>query len=194
MELDADLHLHGLHSGGVSDRMEVPVLDEQAAIKGLDLVGTGDCLNPDWREHIREHTTEQGNGIFRGEHGTDFVLTAEVEDTDRVHHLLLFPSFGAAEDVHDAFARFSSDIDREGRPRLDIGGERIAQMCERYDVLVGPAHAFTPWTAVYKEVDELAGCYGNSTDVLSFLELGLSADTGMADRKREHHGLTYVSF
>ncbi|MFB6077023.1 MAG: TIGR00375 family protein [Candidatus Nanohaloarchaea archaeon] len=194
MEIDADLHLHGLHSGGVSDRMEVPVIAEQAAVKGLDLVGTGDCLNPAWRDHVQEHTEKQGNGILRSEEGTDFLLTAEVEDKDRIHHVLLFPSFGAAADVYDVFERVSSDIDDEGRPRLDMGGERIAQICERHDVLVGPAHAFTPWTAIYKEFDSLQGCYGNSVDVLSFLELGLSADSGMADRKQEHHDLTYVSF
>ncbi|MDY6766505.1 MAG: phosphotransferase, partial [Candidatus Nanohaloarchaea archaeon] len=174
MDVDADLHLHGLHSGGVSDKMEIPVIAEQADIKGLDLVGTGDCLNPAWRDHIKEHTADRGNGILEAENGTDFLLTTEVEDADRIHHLLLFPSFGAAEDVYNDFKRFSSDIDDEGRPRLDISGERIAQICERYDVLIGPAHAFTPWTAIYKEFDSLAGCYGNSTDVLSFLELGLS--------------------
>ncbi|MDY6766022.1 MAG: TIGR00375 family protein [Candidatus Nanohaloarchaea archaeon] len=194
MGVDADLHLHGLHSGGVSDRMELPVIAEQACRKGLDLVGTGDCLNPAWRSHIQAETEDQGNGILRAENGTDFLLTAEVEDTDRIHHLLLFPSIGAAEDVHDAFSSVSSDIDSEGRPRLSIGGERIAQICERHDVLVGPAHAFTPWTAIYKEFDSLQECYGNSADVVAFLELGLSADTALADSITAHHDLTFVSF
>ncbi len=194
MDIDADLHLHGLHSGAVSDRMEIPTMAEQAAVKGLDLVGTGDCLHPAWREHVREETDDHGNGILSAENGTDFVLTAEVEDEDRIHHLLLFPSFGAAEDVHDAFSRFSADIDGEGRPRLDMSGEQIAQVCEKYDVLIGPAHAFTPWTAIYKEHSSLQGCYGNSTDYLSFLELGLSADTALADAISDHHGLTFVSF
>lgn len=194
MEIDADLHLHGLHSGGVSDRMKIPVMAEQASIKGLDLVGTGDCLNPAWREHVEENTENGGDGVFEAGNDARFVLTTEVEDRNRVHHLLIFPSFGAAEDVHDEFSRFSSDIDVEGRPRLDIGGERIAQVCEKYGVLLGPAHAFTPWTAIYKEFDSLAGCYGNSTDVLAFLELGLSADTALADSVAEHHDLTFVSF
>ncbi len=193
MELDADLHLHGLHSGGVSDRMEIPVIAEQAAIKGLDLVGTGDCLHPGWRDHIREHTTDRGTGVLDGGE-TDFLLTCEVEDRDRIHHLLLFPSFGAAADLHDDLVPLSGDIDSEGRPRIDASGERIAQLCERHGVLIGPAHAFTPWTAIYKEFDSLGGCYGNSTDYLSFLELGLSADAGMADRIAAHHDLTLVSF
>lgn len=192
MEIDADLHLHSPHAGGVSDRMTVPVMAEQAGIKGLDLVGTGDCLNPDWRAHVREHT-EQRDGYLEAD-GTRFLLTCEVEDRDRIHHLMLFPSFGAAEDVHDELARYSSDIDVEGRPRVDASGERIAQVCEKYGVLLGPAHAFTPWTAIYKEFDALDGCYGNSTDYLAFLELGLSADSRMADRISAHHDLSVVSF
>ncbi len=193
MELDADLHIHGLHSGGVSDRMEIPVIAEQAEIKGLDLVGTGDALNPDWREHVEENVESVDDGILRTE-GADMLLTAEVEDRDRVHHLLLFPSLGAAEDLHDELGRFSRDIDVEGRPRLELGGEKIARLCEEYSVLVGPAHAFTPWTAVYKEFSSLQGCYGNSVDYLSFLELGLSADTSLADSITEHHDLTFASF
>ncbi|MFB6265589.1 MAG: phosphotransferase, partial [Candidatus Nanohaloarchaea archaeon] len=164
------------------------------SLKGLDLVGTGDILNPVWREHVRESTETLGNGTMEAENGTRFLLTAEVEDEDRVHHLLMFPSYGTVEDVHDDFARFSSDIDDEGRPRLELSGEEIARTCERYDVLIGPAHAFTPWTSVYKDFDSLKGCYGNSTDVLSFLELGLSADTPLADSITEHHDMTFVSF
>lgn len=194
MEIDADLHLHGLHSGGVSDRMEIPVIAEQAAIKGLDLVGTGDCLNPAWRDHIRQTTDDLGNGVFDAENGTAFLATCEVEDQNRIHHLLIFPSLDAAEDVHKVFSRFSDDIDSEGRPRLDATGERIAQVCEEYGVLIGPAHAFTPWTAIYKEFDSLVGCYGNTTDYLSFLELGLSADTQHADAITEQHRLTFASF
>lgn len=194
MEIDADLHLHGLHSGGVSDRMDIPTIAEQAAVKGLDLVGTGDCLNPSWREHIREETDQTGDGIRTAANGTSFLPTTEVEDHNRIHHLLIFPSLDAAADAYEAFSRFSTDIDREGRPRLDAGGAQIAQICERYDALIGPAHAFTPWTAIYKDFSSLAECYGNSVDYVSFLELGLSADTALADAISEHHDLTFVSF
>jgi len=39
MELDADLHLHSLYSGGVSDKMTLPKMSKQADTKGLGLVG-----------------------------------------------------------------------------------------------------------------------------------------------------------
>ena len=40
------------------------------------------------------------------------------------------------------------------------------------------AHAFTPWTGMYKFHDSIYDCYEKKPD---FVELGLSADTSMAD-------------
>ena len=48
--------------------------------------------------------------------------------------------------------------------------------------IIGPAHAFTPWTSIYKEYDSIMDCYGKMPD---FLELGLSADSDMADTIEE---------
>ena len=50
---DFDLHIHGKHSGGVSPKMEIPVIAEEAGKKGLDMVGTGDILNPKWLSHVK---------------------------------------------------------------------------------------------------------------------------------------------
>ncbi len=192
MHVDADLHLHGYYSGGVSDKMKIPVMAEQSAIKGLDLIGTGDILNPDWRDHVAETTEDTGDGIYRTD-ACDFVLSTEVEDDSRVHHIILFPDLEAVRSVHDAFSNHSSDIDREGRPRLDIGGERIVRIAKDNDCLIGPAHAFTPYTAIYGHHDSLADCYGSMTSELDFLELGLSADSGLADRISDHNEMTFLS-
>lgn len=191
MEIDADLHLHGLHSGGVSDRMKIPVMDEQSARKGLDLIVTGDILNPEWERHVREHTTAS-DGLREAEH-CHFIAGTEVEDEDRVHHVLLFPDLDAVEQVRDAFSNHSTDIRSEGRPHLRLGGEEIARTVVEHGGLVGPAHAFTPWTSVYKEHDSLQDCYGSMTSELAFLELGLSADSNVADGLSELNGMTFLS-
>ena len=59
---------------------------------------------------------------------------------------------------------------------------RIFDLVKEYDCLIGPAHAFTPWTGMYKSYDSIYDCYGKKPD---FVELGLSADTFMADCVRE---------
>ncbi len=189
MEVNADLHIHGRYSGATSSSMSIERIAEQAPLKGLQLVGTGDALHPLWLESIRK-LEEVEEGIFR--HGrTSFVLTAEVEDARRVHHLLILPSLSAAEHLRQRLGRYSQDIDRDGRPHVSLGGAEIADIAGEADALVGPSHAFVPWTSVYKEYDSLRECYGSAR--VHFLELGLSADTDMADTIAELSELTFLS-
>ncbi|MFB6203267.1 MAG: TIGR00375 family protein [Candidatus Nanohaloarchaea archaeon] len=192
MEIDADFHIHGKHSAGVSPDMELDVLSEQGRKKGLDLIGTGDALNPKWLSHIEEGTDRKRDGIYTTG-SMDFIITAEVEDNDGVHHLMIFPSLQSVKDVFHDIKKYSDDIRREGRPRIDRSGEKIAEIAKKHGCLIGPAHAFTPYTAVYGSHDSLEECYGSQTDRLDFLELGLSADTGLADRISDHHDMVLLS-
>ena len=63
-------------------------------------------------------------------------------------------------------------------------------MVREYDCLIGPAHAFTPWTGMYKSYDSIFDCYEKKPD---FVELGLSADTFMADRIRELNDFPFLT-
>jgi uncharacterized protein (TIGR00375 family) len=190
----ADLHLHSRYSGGTSSLMEVDLLSQQASLKGLSLVGTGDILHPLWRREVREKLREVEEGTLEHpRYGTRFLLTGEVEDNRRVHHLLLFPSFSAVEELAERFSSKSEGLEREGRPRLLLSPAEVAEAALSAGCLVGPAHAFTPWTSLYKEFDSLRECYSDLADRISFLELGLSADTPMADRISELSRLTFLS-
>ncbi|NOR38186.1 MAG: hypothetical protein GQ580_01195 [Candidatus Thorarchaeota archaeon] len=61
--------------------------------------------------------------------------------------------------------------------------------------LIGPAHAFTPFRSIFREGkhDSLKDCYGDETPNIHFLELGLSADTEIADCIPELRRLTYIT-
>ncbi len=193
IELDADFHVHGRYSGGTSKNMTVPLLAEQAPLKGLDVVATADALHPRWRKHLRENLVEE-NGLYSAENSkTRFIVQVEVEDKKRVHHVILLPSLTAADNLADALSRFSPNMKSDGRPNLSLTGEEIVGYVVDAGGLVGPSHAFTPWTAVYKEYDSLRDCYGDNLKHVSFLELGLSADTGRADRVEELQDLTFMS-
>ncbi|MFW9968104.1 MAG: hypothetical protein ACFFEA_13195, partial [Candidatus Thorarchaeota archaeon] len=52
-QFDVDLHIHSLHSIGVSKSMTIPRLAEGAKEKGLDVLGTGDATQPQWLHHLR---------------------------------------------------------------------------------------------------------------------------------------------
>jgi uncharacterized protein (TIGR00375 family) len=179
--------------------MDLPTLAVEARRKGLQLLGTGDCLHPNWLQEVQE--LEEQDGVFfftlAGETGGEitqaFVLTVEVEDEQRVHHLLIVPSISKAEELYESFRPYSSDIDSDGRPSLRLSGSEIAECARDAEALIGPCHAFTPWTALYAYHDSLKDCYGDMVGYLSFVELGLSADSSYADRIEELHDLTFLT-
>lgn len=190
MLIDADLHIHSRYSKAVSKLMTFSILADNARLKGLGVVGTGDILNPQWEKELLKTAQKVDEGTYEIK-GVRFVLTAEVEDNKRVHHLLIFPSTNAVREMRETLKPYSKDIESEGRPHVSLSAAEIADLANDMDILIGPAHAFTPWTALYKEYNNLKEAYGDAK--IHFLELGLSADSYMADRIKAHHKLTYLS-
>jgi uncharacterized protein (TIGR00375 family) len=190
LEINADLHIHSKYAQAVSEKMEIPTLAEQAKLKGVDLLATGDCLHKKWLEHLKENLN--GNEIFEC-NGTKFVLQVEVQDKNKVHHVILLPSFSKVLELREKFIRYSKNINSDGRPWLDLNGEEIAEKVLECDGLIGPAHAFTPYFGIYAHFGSLKDCYGSYTKKLAFLELGLSADSYLADKISELHELTFLS-
>jgi len=192
--INADLHLHGLYSGGVSERMIPKVIAEQAKLKGLHLIGTADILNSNWIKLVKEQLSKEGKeGLLKHDNGIKFILQTEVEDLKRVHHIIFFPNFAKVEELRNSFKKKCKNLDTDGRPNIMLSGEELAEECTKADCLIGPSHAFTPWTALFKEYNSIKECYGKYTNKIFFLELGLSADTNMADRISELHNLTFLS-
>ncbi|MEM3421955.1 MAG: TIGR00375 family protein [Candidatus Hadarchaeum sp.] len=190
----ADFHIHSKYSGATSNQMDVSTIAAQAKLKGLTFVGTGDVFHPSWFRSLKEELVEVAEGTFEHRrYGTKFILTAEVEDRNRVHHVIILPSFSTVESVREELAKHSKDIDSDGRAHIELSAQEIAEIVTAHDCLIGPSHAFTPWTSVYKEFDSLRDCYGDKLSAVSFLELGLSADSDMADRIAELADLTFLS-
>ncbi len=191
MIINADLHIHGRYSLATSKNMLPASMAPQAKLKGLDLLATGDALHQKWLNIVKESTEESSDGIFslkESEYDADvmsedalskFILTTEVEDIKRVHHLIIFPSIEA---VTNTRKKLKGNMDSDGRPRIRMNGKEIMEIAHENGCIIGPAHAFTPWTSIYKSYDSVKDCYGEMPD---FLELGLSADSDMADTIEE---------
>ncbi len=193
-QFNADFHIHSKYSGGTSSVMEIPLIAKQAELKGLNLVGTGDALHPEWLRHVRQNVSGENDGAYTIKNSkTEFLITTEVEDVKRVHHLILFPSISSAESLFEKFKKYSIDIEKEGRPHLRLTAGEILDYTNEVDAMVGPSHAFTPWTSLYKEYNSISECYGKNAKNIKFLELGLSADTVMADRIEELQEITFMS-
>lgn len=193
MQVNADLHIHGPYSAGSSKHTTIPLMVEYAKLKGLDLLATSDCLHPKWLKHLKEHLTEE-NGLFRSKDGdTRFLLQTEIQDRSLVHQIIFLPDLDAADSLYSKLKKVSTDIDKDGRPRLSIGPEELAEIVLDLGCMIGPAHAFTPYYAIYAKFNSLKECYGKYADRIKFIELGLSADTEMADHIEELNSLTFLS-
>jgi len=191
MIINADLHIHSRFSGATSDKMNIETISLEAPRKGINVVATGDCLHSGWMKEIKQCKVIDV-GTFEL-NGTRFILSTEIEDQRRVHHLLYFPSFSSVEEFKEKIKSKSKNLETDGRPNINIGGEELASIAKDFDILIGPAHAFTPWTAMYAYHSTLKDCYGDLTDYISFIELGLSADTDFADKIKELHRLTFLT-
>jgi uncharacterized protein (TIGR00375 family) len=202
MIIRADLHIHSRYSMATSKNMIPEVITLQARLKGLQLVGSGDAFHKGWLQMIEDTTEESSDGIYTVKESkviqdelpieTDnpqpaIVLTAEVEDALRVHHLLFIPSIDTANQIRK---KLKGNLDSDGRPRVRMSGAQIEKLAREYGCLIGPSHAFTPWTSLYKEYDSINDCYQEKPD---FLELGLSADSDMADRIEELQEIPFLT-
>ena len=194
-EFAADLHIHSLHSIGVSKNMTIPNLSKGAISKGIDIIGTGDATQPDWLRHIEKTLLEKDGHLSYD--GISFIPTVEIEDSDSIHHVVLLPDVESVKRLRSSIGNSSPNLNHEwgGRPRVNLGAELIAGIVRDVGGLVGPAHAFTPFRAIFREgkYDSLKACYGSETEHIHFIELGLSADSEVADFIPELRNLSYIT-
>ena len=64
MRIIADLHLHSPYSRATAARNSPAHLDRWARIKGINLLGTGDCAHPQWLATLQESLVEAGEGLY----------------------------------------------------------------------------------------------------------------------------------
>ncbi|MCK9632504.1 MAG: endonuclease Q family protein [Methanoregula sp.] len=167
MAVTADLHIHSPYSIAVSRFMQPEQLLKGCVTKGIQVLGTGDALQPDWQDRWKP--------FLENDAGIVVVPQGEIEDKCRVHHVILAQDLAQFDQLRDLLAGTCKSFTTSGRPHVYLSGEEIANAAHDVGALVGPAHAFTPWTAMYAYFDSVPACYG--TAKIDFLELGLSADS-----------------
>ena len=187
MLVNADFHIHSCFSMASSKDMLIKNMAPKSKLKGLQLLGTGDAFHPGWLDIVEETTTCSGEGIYSFD-DMDFVLTTEVEGKHRIHHLIIIPDLDIARELSAKLPSNNKTVD--GRPKTQYGGAELLELVKEYDCLIGPAHAFTPWTGMYKSHDSIYDCYEKKPD---FVELGLSADTFMADTVKELEDFPFLT-
>jgi len=164
------------------------------AIKGLNLIGSGDFTHPRWLKELREGLEEvDETGVYRLKDGRGrvfFLITTEVStvfeyegSVRKVHHVIFVPSLAAAEQVNDCLSPYG-DLEADGRPTLNMTAaelvEALKEICE--EAFIFPAHAWTPWFSLFGSnngFNAVAECYQDKVYEIHALETGLSSDPPM---------------
>ena len=193
---NSDLHIHSPHSIAVSKNLNLDSMVETSKKKGLHILGTGDILQPDWLKYLEKNLKKDDYGAFFYK-DVYFILQTEVEDRDSVHEVVFFPDFSTVREVQKKLKPYSKNILDEwgGRPRVNLAPAELVDIITDNGAIIGPAHAFTPFKAIFRQnkYKTLEDCYQDAAKKVKFIELGLSANTDLADRMDCLKHITFLS-
>jgi uncharacterized protein (TIGR00375 family) len=193
---NADLHIHSPHSIAVSKSLNLNTMLETCRKKGLNILGTGDVLHPDWLNYLESNLEKDKDGSYLYK-DVYFILQTEIEDNESTHQVVLFPDFNCVKEIQKKLKTHSKNILDKwgGRPRVDLSPAELVDIIGDSGGLIGPAHAFTPFKAIFRQnkFKTLKECYQDAVNKVHFLELGLSANTDLADRIEELKNITFLS-
>jgi uncharacterized protein (TIGR00375 family) len=193
---NADLHIHSPHSIAVSKSLNLDTMLETCKKKGLNILGTGDILQPEWFNYMESNLENHKDGSF-SYHDVFFILQTEIEDVQSIHHVVLFPDFNSVKEIQNKLKAYSKNILDEwgGRPRVNLSPSSIVEMITDSGGIIGPAHAFTPFKAIFRQgkFESLEDCYEGASKKVNFIELGLSANTDLADRLESLKNISFLS-
>lgn len=206
----ADLHIHigRTNSGkavkvtGARDLTFHNIAKECAIRKGIDIAGIVDCGSPAVMRDVDDlvdagEMVELPGGGLRYHDRTTVLLGSELETQEEDScscHMIAY--FATREQMRGFIAGL-----REHVRNLDLSSQlcrlparRLLRITKELGGLFIPAHAFTPHKGVYGTcVRRLHDMFGDDLAKLDGLELGLSADSYLADRIGELAELTFLS-
>ncbi len=207
MKFIADFHIHSHFSIATSKKLVPEYLEYWARLKGINVIGTGDCVHPGWQQELEEKLEPCGNGLFRlkSEYRLDeskrlthdfipdeiyFILTGELSSiykrdgkVRKVHNICVFPDMESLKKVQGKLDDMGN-IRSDGRPILGIDSRIILDMVleSSPESFVIPAHIWTPWFSVLGSrsgFNSIDECYGDLTSEIFAVETGLSSDPEM---------------
>ncbi|MFW6288004.1 MAG: endonuclease Q family protein [bacterium] len=205
-----DLHIHiGASESGqpvkitASKRLNFAnILEESLRNKGLDMIGIIDCASPavikDMEKLISEGKMREleAGGIAYG----DLVIIpgSEVESREsnggQAHYLAYFPYIKDLKEYSRVMDQYITNINLSSQS-TGLTGKEIFQIIEYHGGIMVPAHVFTPHKSFYgrsfQSYNEIFT--DDEWEKIPAIELGLSADTYMADFLSELEDKTFIS-
>jgi len=171
---NADLHIHGPHSIGVSSSLNLDTMIDTCRKKDLNILGTGDILQPNWLKYLENNLDKDKDGAYYYKE-IYFILQTEIEDQESIHEVIFFEDFEMVKNIQKKLEPYSSNILGEwgGRPRVNLSPAELTDIITDEGALIGPAHVFTPFKAIFRQnkYKTLNECYADATKKIKFIEL-----------------------
>jgi uncharacterized protein (TIGR00375 family) len=210
-EFFVDLHLH---IGGGSDGSPVKItasrklnfpniLKEAAFKKGLDIIGIIDCASPVVLNDIDQMLAademkelDQGGILYQDQ--LLILPGAEIESREKnggqVHYLSFFPKINQIKEFSSTMNNYISNITLSSQA-ASLTGKELLKIVDYHGGIMIPAHIFTPHKSFYgRAFDTYSEIFSPAEwDKIPAVELGLSADTKMADLMPELSGKSFLS-
>ncbi len=205
MAFVADLHIHSRFSRACSRDLNIPNLAKWAKYKGIDMMGTGDCLHPLWQQEMKSQLKDLGNGSYEFEQ-VKFIPTVEVAciyseqgKVHRIHILIFLPSLDAARKLSEVMTKKGINLVSDGRPILGLSSKQLCELVLGVEPLslIIPAHIWTPWFSLYGSesgYDRFEDCFGEFSNQIYGVETGLSSEPAMNWRIKDLDKKSILSF
>ena len=213
-EVFADLHVHiGRSENGKPIKITAArslnfanIAKECADRKGINIVGIIDCASPYVIEDIENflktgeaYEIEDGGIIYKDK--VCILLGSEVETSEvgrngkcgAAHNVCFFPHLSDIKGFSKEMSKHMHNITLSTQ-RSDVSGYELIDVVEKYNGILIPAHCFTPFKSYYGNcTDRMKDIFKEKFDKIFAIELGLSADTYLADMITELEDKTFVT-
>ncbi len=213
-EVFADLHVHiGRSEQGKPIKITAAkslnfanIARECVERKGINIVGIIDCASPYVIEDIEDflstgeaYELEKGGIIYKDKVciilGSE-IETSEINDdgkTGSAHNLCYFPHLKDIKAFSKEMEKHIKNITLSSQ-RANISAYELIDIVKKYNGILIPAHCFTPYKSFYGNcTSSLKRIFKEKYDDIFAIELGLSADTFLADEISELETKTFLT-
>lgn len=201
----ADLHVHIGKANGQyvkitasADLSLEKILFIDAPQKGLDMIGVVDSSSLAVSYEIRKmletgQLKELEKGGFITQNGVVLILASEIESKEGFHINLYLPDLERLMEWQKILKRNTKNLVLSTqKTKLDINN--IIKYSRELGAIICPAHAFTPHKGIYGFwTKRILPVLGEEFNEIKCLELGLSADSNLADMLNEVSSFTFLS-
>ena len=213
-EIFADLHVHiGRSETGKPIKITAArslnfanIAKECYERKGIQVVGIIDCASPYVIDDIEKflktgdaYEIEDGGIIYKDK--VCILLGSEVETTEKgrngksgaAHNICFFPHLKDIKEFSKEMSNHIKNITLSTQ-RSNVSGYELIDIVEKYNGVLIPAHAFTPFKSYYGNcTDRLENIFKEKFNKIFAIELGLSSNTYLADTISELERMTFLT-